>query len=190
LLAWAVLAGTVHAADDPAASQVERFHGALMESMKAGPELGAEARYNRLAPIVGRTFDLPVMTAFAVGPAWAGFAPAQQQAAIAAFTRLTIASYAHNFNGYGGEQFELEPNVVVRGADRIVQTRMIRPHDTPVSLTYRMRESGGTWKIIDVYYGAVSQLTTRRSDFAAPIAAGGAQGLIAHLTSLTDDLMK
>ena len=40
---------------------------------------------------------------------------------------------------------------------------------------YRMRELGGSWKIIDVYYGAISQLTTRRSDFAATsLNAGGA----------------
>jgi ABC-type transporter MlaC component len=51
-----------------------------------------------------------------------------------------------------------------------------------------MRESAGSWKIIDVYYGAISQLTTRRADFTASIASGGASGLIAHLNSLSDDL--
>jgi ABC-type transporter MlaC component len=53
-----------------------------------------------------------------------------------------------------------------------------------------MRESAGSWKIIDVYYGAISQLTTRRADFSAPIAAGGASTLIAHLNSLSDDLLR
>jgi phospholipid transport system substrate-binding protein len=178
------------AASDPAASQIELLDHALLDSMRAGPALNASDRYQKLAPAVEHAFDLPAMTAFAVGSAWSTFTPAQQQATIAAFTRLTISSYTHNFRTFAGEQFEVDPNVAVRGADRIVQSRLLPPHDPPVSLVYRMRESAGAWKIIDVYYGAISQLTTRRSDFSASLAAGGAPSLIAHLNSLSDDLMK
>jgi phospholipid transport system substrate-binding protein len=188
-LAVALLAGQARAADDPAAGRVESFDSALLDSMKAGSAVGVAERYRKLAPVVERTFNLPVMTQFAVGPAWGKFTPAQQQAAIVAFTRLTTASYAHNFNAYGGERFEIDPGVVTRGPDKIVQTHLIRPHDAPVALTYRMRLAGDSWKVIDIYYGAISQLTTRRSDFAASIAAGGAPALIAHLTSLSDKLM-
>ena len=188
-LAAALLAGQAQAAADPAAGRVESFDNALMDSMKAGSGESVAERYRKLAPVVERTFNLPVMTQFAVGPAWANFPRAQQQAAIAAFTRLTVASYAHNFSAYGGERFELDPGVVTRGADKIVQTHLIRPRDAPVALTYRMRQAGDSWKVIDIYYGAISQLTTRRSDFAASIAAGGAPALIAHLNALSDKLM-
>jgi len=195
LLALAIAplaAGPTRAAPepDPASSLIASFHNALVDSMKQGPSLGAKGRYRKLAPVVERTFDLPTMTRFAVGTAWSGFSKGQQQAAIDAFGRLTIASYAQNFKAYGGERFEIDPNVQTRGPDKIVQSRMIRPHDAPVALIYRMRESGGAWKVIDVYYGAISQLTTRRSDFAAPVASGGAAGLIAHLNALVDNLMK
>ncbi len=45
-----------------------------------------------------------------------------------------------------------------------------------VVLGYRMRQAGSTWKMIDVLFnGAISQLTTQRSDFAATLAAGGAK---------------
>jgi phospholipid transport system substrate-binding protein len=71
----------------------------------------------------------------------------------------------------------------------VVQTKLTRPGGDPVSLTYRMRQVGGSWKIIDVYYGAISQLTTRRSDFAGPVASGGAAGLVTHLNQLTDKLL-
>jgi phospholipid transport system substrate-binding protein len=189
VLAAVLMAGQVHAAGDPGAAKIEGFDAALLDAMKAGPAAGTAERYRRLAPVVERTFNLPVMTQFAVGPAWSGFTPAQQQEAIAAFTKLTVASYAHNFNGYSGETFAVDPNVVTRGPDKIVTTHLIRPHDAPVALTYRMRAAGDSWKVIDIYYGAISQLTTRRSDFAASIAAGGAPALIAHLTALSDKLM-
>ena len=61
----------------------------------------------------------------------------------------------------------------------------------PVTISYRMRENGGAWKIIDVFYnGSISQLTTRRSDFSATLAQGGAPALIAHLNALADKQMK
>jgi phospholipid transport system substrate-binding protein len=176
--------------DDPAAVQVQHLDTALLESMQAGPALSVADRYHKLEPVIEQAFDLPLMTSLAVGPDWASFTPEQQRAAITAFTRLTIASYAHNFRVYGGERFDIDANVASRGIDKVVETHLIPRHDQPVSLIYRMRESGGVWKIIDVYYGSISQLTTRRSDFAGPLASGGAQGLVAHLNSLSDDLMK
>jgi phospholipid transport system substrate-binding protein len=191
VLALAPLAAApARAATDPAASQITSFHAALVDTMKQGASLGPKGRYRKLEPVVSRTFDLAAMTRFAVGPAWSNFSPAQQQAAIEAFGRLTTASYAHNFASYGGERFDTDPTVQTRGPDKIVQSRLVRAHDAPVNLTYRMRESSGSWKVIDVYYGAISQLTTRRSDFAGPVASGGAQGLISHLNALVDNLMK
>jgi phospholipid transport system substrate-binding protein len=190
VVTWTLLIGAAYAVLDPAATQIESLDNALLASMKAAPTLTMAERFRQLAPVIERTFDLPVMTAFAVGPTWANFPSEEQQALIAAFTRLTIASYAHNFTSFDGERFEIQPDVAVRGVDKIVQTRLISPHGAPVNLTYRMRESLGSWKIIDVYYGSISQLTTRRADFAAPIASGGAAGLIAHLNSLSDDLLR
>jgi len=190
-----VLSLTLGVAASPAAmappeSQIESLDDALLESMKAGPAATAASRYRNLAPVVEKVFDLRAMTGFAVGPTWGSFSPDDQQAAIAAFTRLTIASYAHNFHEYGGEKFVIDPNVVTRGVDKIVQTKLLSPAKEPTSLNYRMRSATGAWRIIDVYYGSISQLTIRRSDFAAPLAAGGAKGLIAHLNSLSDDLIK
>jgi phospholipid transport system substrate-binding protein len=188
-MTFALLAGVAYAADDSAAGRVQSVDNALLRSMRAGSSLGAAERYQRLAPVIERAFDLPTMTRLAVGPAWSSFSPAQQRAAIAAFSRLTIASFAHNFSAYGGERFEVDPGVVTRGPDKIVHTQLIRPHGSPIPLTYQMRESGGSWRVIDVYYGAISQLAIQRPDIQASIASGGAPTLIAHLNSLSGKMM-
>jgi phospholipid transport system substrate-binding protein len=177
------------AAVDPVA-QVESLDKALLDAMKSGETVGITERSRKLAPVIESVFDLRAMTAFAVGPAWAGFSAEQQEATVAAFARLMTASYASNFHSFGGERFEIDPTVVARGSDRIVQTRLQTPQKAPVNLVYRMHQADGSWRIIDVYYGAVSQLSIRRSDFAASIGSGGATELIAHLNSLTADLLK
>lgn len=177
-------------ATDPAAARVEALDHGLLESMKAGASLSARSRYKTLTPLIEASFDLPLMTRFAVGPAWTGMTQSEHEALVSAFTRLSAASYAHNFNRFGGERFDIDARVETRGADKIVQSHLTAPHGAPVALTYRMRQTPSGWKIVDVYYGAISQLTTRRSDFAAPLAAGGAKGLVAHLDALTENLLK
>lgn len=190
--AVALLAGApvaVSAPLDPAAARIDTFDQALIEVLKSGPDLGPKGRYRKLAPMIQDSFDLPLMTQFAVGPAWAGMSEADHQALIAAFARLSTASYAHNFDRFSGQKFDIDPSVATRGPDKIVKSRLISGSKT-VQLIYRLRLAGGGWKIVDVYFDAISQLTTRRSDFAAPLALGGAKGLLAHLNATADKLLQ
>jgi phospholipid transport system substrate-binding protein len=174
---------------DPAASQVQTLTASLLKSMQAGSAISMAERYRNLEPVIKQVFGLPLMTRLSVGPEWANFSPEQQNALIAAFSRFTIANYAHNFRDFSGQRFEID-DVVSRGEDKVVRTRIIPAHDTPVKLLYRMRELDGVWKVIDVYSDGVSELALRRDDFAAAIAAGGAPVLIAHLNKVSNDLMK
>ena len=190
LLLLMPVADPAHAAvSDPAASQVQTLTASLLQSMQAGPTQPMAERYRRLEPVINQVIGLPLMTRLAVGPEWIHFSPEQQHALIAAFSRFTIANYAHNFRDFSGQKFEID-DVVSRGEDKIVRTRIIPVHDEPVNLLYRMREVDGVWKVIDVYSDGISELTLRRDDFVAAIAAGGAPALIAHLQKVSDELMK
>ncbi len=80
-------------------------------------------------------------------------------------------------------------DVLTRGPDKVVKTEMTGGER--VTLSYRMRMSGGSWKIIDVFFnGSISQLTTQRSDFSATVASGGAKALVAKLNAQADKLLK
>ncbi len=82
---------------DPAASQVQALTASLLQSMQAGPSERMTERYRRLEPVISQVIGLPLMTRLAVGPEWTNFSPEQKNALIAAFSRFTIANYAHNF---------------------------------------------------------------------------------------------
>jgi phospholipid transport system substrate-binding protein len=181
------LAPAARAADDPV-SQVQGLDSALVAMMKDSGSV--KGRYAKIKPAVERAFDMPAMTRFAVGAPWSSYSDADKAAVIAAFTRLSAASYASNFDSFTGQSFTVDPKVDERGPDRLVHTKLIVAHHAPVDIVYRMRESGGSWKIIDIFYqGSISQLTTKRSDFAAS-AATGAQALVAHLNALSDKMLK
>lgn len=186
-----VLLSAVAVADaDPAVARIEKFHDALLAAMKDGPKLGVEGRYKKLEADVDGLFDLATMTKFTVGPPWAKMSAQEQASLIAAFRRMTIASYARNFNAFKGQKFVTEPTAENRAPDRLVKAQVIPVGEKPVNLVYRMRESGGSWRVIDVIYEFVSQLATRRADFASTVASGGAPALVKKLDEISDKLMK
>jgi phospholipid transport system substrate-binding protein len=167
---------------DPASARVQALDDGLLAIMKAGGSVAA--RTTRIAPVVDRAFDLPLMTRLVVGPTWTSIAPADQTALVAAFRRMTIGQYARNFDSWSGESFTIAPQVEERAGDRLVRTTL-KGSGAPVAISYRLRQSGGQWKIIDVFYkNAISQLATRRADFGAVLASGGPKALIAHLDAL------
>ena len=177
-------------AADPAVDRIQTFYAALLDTMKRGPDLGMQGRYHALEPAVDATFDVPAMIQFIVGPGWATTSQQDKTALIAAFRRMTIANYAANFTRFGGEQFNVDPNAQQRGPDRLVQTTLVPVGDKPVPLIYRMRNTSGSWKVIDVFLnGYVSELATRRSDFASTLASGGSPALIAKINQLADGLL-
>src|SRR5215213_4307523 len=166
------------AAGDPVA-RVKSYYATLLDTMKEAKRLGVEGRYKKLSPAINAAFDLPAMTRIAVGPTWTTLTPEQQAALVSAFTRMTVATDASRFDGYDGERFEVDPKPAERGADRVVSTRLVPRSAEPVALNYLMRTSGAEWKVIDVYLsGTISELATRRSEFAAILKSGGADALI------------
>lgn len=187
LLAGAALAQ----ASDPAAARIDSFDSALIKTLQAGKAVGAQGRAKVVGPAVEQTFDLGAMVRFAVGPDWTKMSSDDQAALQKAFSRFTIANYAKNFDNYSGQKLELDGQVQTRGPDKLVKTKLTGPGSSPVALAYRMRDNGSGWKVIDVYYnGAISQLTTQRSDFAATLSSGGAKALVAKLDAQTDKLLK
>jgi phospholipid transport system substrate-binding protein len=181
-LAMALVATPVVAlAAEPAAETVETLHSGLLSIMRAGGSNAARQR--AIGPVIDRTFDIPLMTRLAVGPSWNSIPASQQSDLVDAFRGLTVSQYAKNFDSFGGEKF-VTVGVDARGADKLVRTNLTSGKKTE-TLNYRLRNSGGRWKIVDVYYrNAISQLATRRADFARVLKKGGAPALVVHLNRL------
>jgi phospholipid transport system substrate-binding protein len=178
------------AAGDPAATRVDSFYAALLETMKQAKQLGIKGRYNKLAPVLGNAYDLPLMSRIAVGQNWASLSPAEQQSIVTAFTRMTTATYASRFDDFAGEQFEILQTADQTNGDKIVKTRIVQSDGGVVQLNYLMRNTGGAWKIIDVYLnGTISELASRRAEFGSILKSGGPNALVTALTKQGDKLL-
>jgi phospholipid transport system substrate-binding protein len=185
LLAFALaVPAMAHAqASDPAAQVVDRFDQTVLEAMKGGKSLGLKGRYAKLEPAVKQTFNLPLMTRFAVGASWATMSAADQQALLAAYTHYSVSTWAKNFDSYSGQKFTIG-TVDTRGTTKLVHVKL---EGASVELVYRMQASAsGGWKVLDVYFNGVSQLTQQRADYASALSAGGPQALVKKINDLAD----
>ncbi len=191
LLGVAAIPSGAQDGPDPAVRRIQTFYDSLLATMKQADRLGIRGRYEKLAPVIRETFDLAAMTRIAIGPEWNSFAPEQQSELTENFSRMTIATYASRFDGYSGERFDVEPTSDARNTGRIVHTKLIPSNGEPITLNYLMRGSGDTWKIVDVYLtGTISELATRRSEFASIVKSGGPKALVESLSQQADKLMR
>jgi phospholipid transport system substrate-binding protein len=168
---------------------VEQLHAGLIAIMKAGKSVSFRQRYDIIAPIVIRTFDLDKILRQAIGPRWVSLRSDEQAALADAFRRYTIASYVANFDSYSGERFEVTPVVRTVGGDRVVGTRITTVSGKVHALDYLMRQEGGAWKVVDVLAeGSISRVAAQRSEMRSVLADGGGAGLLVSLRQKTSDL--
>lgn len=169
------------------AAVVEGFHDTLLGVMRDARRLGVRGRYDRLAPAMARAFDLAAMARISIGPPWTGFAPTEQQALADAFARWSVATYAARFDGFSGESFTTQGVQALPNGDALVRTTLSRTGgQEPVVLSYLVRQG----RIVDIYLtGTISELASRRSEFAALLREGGAARLLAELEGRTQRLL-
>jgi phospholipid transport system substrate-binding protein len=167
---------------------VQRLYDALLSTMKNGRTLGQSGRFTQLEPVIRRTFDIPSMARLSVGPSWTTLTEAQRQQVTESFGRYISAIYADRFDSYGGQKLQVtgeQPNP----GGVMVKSQIVKANGEPVNVDYMMRRDGDGWLISDIYLdGAISEVATRRSEFAAILKSQGIDGLIAALNRKADIL--
>jgi phospholipid transport system substrate-binding protein len=177
--------GSARAAD-AAVSTIEKYYARLIATMQAASSLTVQARYQKLAPVLGEAFDFPTMTRLSVGPAFNSATPAQQAEIRQAFEKFIGAFYANRIEGYSSEKFEVQPNAEVRGGQKVVKTTLVRPTGGSTRIDYLMNGN----RVIDIYLdGAISEVASRRGEFSSIIASGGPDALVKALRDKSAQLL-
>ena len=176
----------VQAATTSRGDTVQGLYNALLNTMKNGKTLGRSGRFTRLAPVIRRSFDIASMARLSVGPSWAGLSEAQRQQVSESFERYISAIYADRFDSYDGLKLEVTGEQPA-ASGVMVRSQIIKATGEPVKVDYMMRRNGEAWLISDIYLdGAISEVATRRSEFAAVLKTEGIDGLIAALNRKAD----
>lgn len=170
---------------------VEQLNGVLLEAMRNADALGYQGRYDLMRPTLTQTFNFPVMAQITAGTGrWRDFTQDQRQRLVESFSRMSIATFASRFDGYGGEQFEVVDAQPQRNDRILVRSRLVRTDgQPPVELNYLFQEFSGGWRVLDVYLdGIYSELSRQRSEYAAILSNGGVEALIREIDAVTQRL--
>jgi phospholipid transport system substrate-binding protein len=104
------------------------------------------------------------------------------------FGRYISAIYADRFDSYAGQKLQVTGEQPA-AAGVMVKSQIIKANGEPVKVDYMMRRNGEGWLVSDVYLdGAISEVATRRSEFAAILKTDGIDGLVAALNRKADIL--
>jgi phospholipid transport system substrate-binding protein len=174
------IAAPAVSAGDPS-TVVNSLNGNLLAVMQNAQKLGYKGRYAALEPVVRQVFDVSYMTRIAVGSGWSTLSADQQAQLTDAFRKFITATYARRFDGYSGEKFVTDGTKPL-GDSTLVATRLIKSDGEPVVLNYLTHQGAGQdghWQVVDIYLtGTISEMATRRSEFASVFRRSGYDGLL------------
>jgi phospholipid transport system substrate-binding protein len=181
-----LLATPAWAGDEAAIKTVSDLYATFSAAVKdgAGP---LPARVQALTPALDKAFDFPAMARIAVGAKWSSFTPAQQAAVTEAFKRSLTVTYANRLGRAAGGKFEVMPKVEMRGAQRVVQTKVTAADgdDSEVDFVVNAED-----KVQDVLLnGDVSELASQRTILSKPLAGGGADGVVKFLNERAEGML-
>jgi phospholipid transport system substrate-binding protein len=188
--AMVVWAGQSHGQATEARQPVAELHEALESSMHMGRGVPFQQRFDRLAPVIDRVFNLDAILQTSVGLRWTSLDDAARRSLFTVFRAFTVASYTANFDNDGGEKFDILPQTRGSGSDVIIETKLIATNGEPIRIDYVMRNGGaGGWRIVDVLLdGSISRVAVQRSDFRSLLASGDPNPLIDSLRRKVTDL--
>ena len=169
------------AASAPAVDVVDNLHSALLAVMNDGQKIGFKGRFDQLTPVIAASFDFPFIAKTAMGRHWDTLDPSQKSRFVETFRRLSIATYAANFDSYSGERFKVVSKKELDHGQFQVRCQLIKPDGGEVSLDYILRPVDRQWRIINVIANGVSDLALKRADYTQFLKTNGFDALLGKL---------
>ena len=171
------------AATAQAETATEALKARDAEIRAALPPQGTEpspAARQKLENIVTKAVDLDGMAKSALGKTWVETPPAKQKKFLEAFKSRFRKATGEQLDQYRSTQIKYFPEKKEDDDDTIVPTEVVVKGE-PTRIDYRMRQQGGSWRIVDIVVDDVSTVENYRSSFNRIIKKEGMDGLIARL---------
>jgi len=150
---------------------------AVLKDASLTPEL----RRERIVAIAYESFDFPTMAKLVLAKYWKRFDTAQREAFQKEFKDFLAHRYGDRIDRYEQESVEIVGERSAQGGDAIIETRIHRPRAEAVAVDYRLRSSGGTWRVIDVKIEGISLVSNYRDQFHEVLSHGGPDKLLTQL---------
>ena len=171
-------AGAIEPSQHEPSGVVKTLQDSLVAVMKNAENLGYQGRFEKLAPIVVQTHDIPYVVRLTVGKHWKSFDEGQRETLVGTFRHLSIATYADRFNGYSGERFNLVSERPLKRGKMLVETTFTQSDGKQLQFNYVLHQKNEQWGIINISVDGVSDLALKRAEYTSLVESGGFSALI------------
>ena len=175
-----LLMQSVWAAAGVPGDQVRQTADKLLAILK-DPQLKGESkeseRRDKLKEVLYQRFDFTEMAKRSLGSEWRRRSPEEQKEFVKLFTDLLERAYLDQIESYNGEKFqyltEREDNNYAK-----VDTKIIDNKGREFSVSYRLLNRNGDWKVYDVVIENVSLVNNYRSQFNRVLTTSSYEELV------------
>lgn len=176
---------SVARAEEPssaAAKQVvEKLNVVLIDIMKNAKQLGYQGRYQKLEPVVKETHEFEAIAQIALGNHWKELNLEQKKQFVDKLTNLSVATYAAQFNDYGGEDFKYDSEQNMKSNRMMLPYNLTAPKEKPVKFEYILNAFNGKWVIINIVVDGISDLALKKAQYSSVIEREGFDSLMNKL---------
>lgn len=149
------------------------------------PQKEKDARFEKL---FNNALDLKFIGQFVLGRYWRTAPPAQREAFIDAYRELNIQTWSKRFDEFKGRKFIFQGTTPSNSANQVfVNTEVPMDQGAPAKVVWRVKQTGDSYKIVDIIIENVSLAITARNEYSAYIkkAPNGVDDLIKDLQKKT-----
>ena len=161
----------------PAAQFVQKMGDKALTSL-TDRQLADGVRATRVRSLLRENFDVQTIGRFVMGPSWKKATAAQKSQYMDLFEDMIVATYTKRFAEYSGQSFKVTGSTATGETDSLVKSQILQKDGPPVMVDWRVRNKGGSFRVVDVVVESISMTMTQRDDFAGVISSKGIDGLI------------
>jgi phospholipid transport system substrate-binding protein len=125
----------------------------------------SDARRHRVEALVYAAVDFETLSRLVLARNWTAFTPDQQGRFRNEFKEHLSVTYGKSIDSYKNETVTITGDREEARGDWTVKTKIDRDGADDVLVDYRLRQSGGEWRIIDIIVEGVSLVSNFRSQF-------------------------
>jgi len=151
------------------------------------PGITDAEKERRFREFIDEGFDIPAIGRFVIGRYWRKASSAEQQDFLATFKEMMVQRFLPVFGEYSGERLDvgLVRPFAVGSNIFSVSSEVDRPQGEPVKVDWRILQSDGGYKIVDIIAEGVSIAVTLRSEYNSVLKNNG--GSVSALTRVLKD---
>ena len=156
---------------------VESFHKALISAMQAATD---ETRRAIVDEAINSHFQVHTIARISLGRNWRTLQRDKQSDYMTLMEELISTTYASRFAKFDNQMFTVTSSSPI-ASNRARVKSILNTKSELVNLDYQLQFSEESWRIYDIVANGVSDLSLKRSNYAALYADGGLDAVTADI---------